>query len=757
MFWRTRSYWLAVGAVAYVAFAAVVAEGTPSEFPSPPPTILGPSLPWLALVGLPASLGVLWRLTEPPSRGEDRIEADARSAARASFAGAAVLLAAQAGPWGPGLTALANAGAAVASIGALFALSRITSLGGLVTPPAWSRRVEPAALASLLWTVAVALPAARSLASRRAADLDPAVLDYVTVAASIGSLGLIIVSAFRVRVGRRLELGVAERASAAALLAATALAVGVLATVTSVSAPERTLPLTTVLAASAIAGSVVAREPTALSRALRVTLVLAAVAAPIALGAVYVTQQAPSRAGAGVFVACAGAALAGVFAPRVAKRLAPEGSRWLSALDAASRAAMSPDPDEALETALLALGAAGGPNASSPPLFRVSPPEVVTVDRAGYVRREKALLPELLLEIADQEPERVLRVEAARSLEVRRPDLRPLLAWLDARGLAAAAVLRDEQAVVGLLGIPRGARTSPITLEEVRAMRALADRLSAVLGVSSALARSRERELSSRAEAERLAEEVRQLSAARDRDAGRLLAVARMLERPARVAAYSPAARATMEQLERLGEAGRPITLLSAPGVDTVAWAALAHLSSRRRTGPLTVVDGTSPEHTLARWRDPDESPLAAAAGGTLVLVDAHALPAEAQSYVSTALPEDVGLIVSVPETVDALAASGRLSERLADKLGDRAVALPPLVSRPEDLRALSLEHLARIGVRLGRRPLGLSPKALLSLLEHEWPGNDAELSATLLKAALVTEGDVIGVKELAKAGFGKT
>jgi hypothetical protein len=495
------------------------------------------------------------------------------------------------------------------------------------------------------------------------------------------------------------------------------------------------------------------------ARGLRLSLALTALGAPVALGAVYVTQAAPSRAGAAVFVACAAAALAGLAARPLAARLAPEGSRWLRALDAATEAAMSPEPDTALESALLALRALSGrasrEDPGEPALFRFEPPEVVSVDRAGYVRTEKAEIPEGLTTFADGEPERVLRAEVAAALEVRRPELRPVVAFLEQRGLAAVAVVKDGQHAIGLLAVPQGARTSPVTLEEVRALRALADRLGAVLGVSASLSRSRAREIEARADVERLGAETRRLEVARDRDAGRLLALSRMLERPARVAAYSPAARAAVEQLERLGQAGRPITLLSAPGVDAVAWAALAHVASARRTGPLCVVDGPSPaDHELERWRDPERSPLAAASAGSLVVIDAHALPTEVQSYLGAALPDDVGLIVSVPSTVDVLVAGGHLNERLADRLGDRAVALPTLVNRAEDLRALALEHLARIAVRLGRPPLGLSPKALLMLLEHAWPGNDAELYATLLKAALVTEGEVIGVKELGLAGL---
>jgi hypothetical protein len=759
MFWRDRSFWLAAGAVAYVALAALGAEGTPSPFPMPPPTVLGRGLPWLSLAALPAALAVGWQLTAPPARGEDRVEQGARAAARASFAGAAILLAALTGPWSPGFAALANVGAAIASMAALVSLARIAPLGGLVAPPPWARRLDAAAFASLLWTVAVALPAARALAPRRTAGLPPVVLDYVTVAASLGSLGLTVLTAARVRAGRRLELGVSERATAALLLGATALAIGVLAAVAGVSAPERTLPVAVVAAAAAMTASVVTREPTTVSRALRVTLALAILAAPVALVAVYVTQAAPSRAGAVVFLACALTALAGLSAPGLSHRVDPAGSRWLSALEAAGLAALSPDPDTAVESALLALRALAGrasrEDPGEPSLFRLATSDVTTVDRAGYARTEKAEVPPALIAVAEAEPERILRAEVARALVVRRADLRPISAWLDQRGLAAVAVVRDEQSAIGVLAVPQGARTTPTTLEEVRALRALADRLGAVLGVSASLARSRAREMSARSEVERVSGEARLLSAQRDRDAGRLLALSRMLERPARVAAYSPAARTTVEQLERLGEAGRPVTLLSAPGVDAIAWAALAHLASPRRTGPLAVVDCVSPvEHDVERWRDPELSPLTAAAGGSLVLIDAHALPPDVQGYIAAALPDDTGIVVSLPATVDSLAASGRMSERLADRLGDRAVALPTLAARAEDLRALALEHLARIGVRLGSKPLGLAPRALALLLEHGWPGNDAELYATLLKAALVTEGDLIGTKDLAQSGF---
>jgi DNA-binding NtrC family response regulator len=299
-----------------------------------------------------------------------------------------------------------------------------------------------------------------------------------------------------------------------------------------------------------------------------------------------------------------------------------------------------------------------------------------------------------------------------------------------------------------------------MSLEEVRLLRTLADRLGAVLGVSSMLARSREREALSRTELEALRAEATRKEAALKSGAARFQALARILERPARAAAYSPPARAAIDQLEHLAQTGRPITLLTPPGIDAVAWAALAHLASPKRSGAFVIVDGASPsEHDILRFRDPVESPLHIAAGGTLVILDAQALPMDVQSYLGAALATPnaaggTGFIVAVPATADTLVGAGRLSERLADQLGDRAVALPDLASRAEDLRALSLDYLVRIGMRIRGRPLGLDLPALALLGEHLWPGNDAELYAVLLRAALAAEGDVIGARELHAIGF---
>ena len=75
---------------------------------------------------------------------------------------------------------------------------------------------------------------------------------------------------------------------------------------------------------------------------------------------------------------------------------------------------------------------------------------------------------------------------------------------------------------------------------------------------------------------------------------------------------------------------------------------------------------------------------------------------------------------------------------------------MPALAERAEDLRALALHKLSRIGLRLRGEPYGITLQAQELLNEYGWPGNDAELDAVLLRAALAAGGDAITAEELA-------
>jgi DNA-binding NtrC family response regulator len=221
-----------------------------------------------------------------------------------------------------------------------------------------------------------------------------------------------------------------------------------------------------------------------------------------------------------------------------------------------------------------------------------------------------------------------------------------------------------------------------------------------------------------------------------------------------------------MDQLERAGQDRAPLRLFTPVGIDPTPYAAVVHSAGARREGPFVVVDGAGvDEQQEESWRDPIGSPLQLANGGSLLVLSIAALAREAQQFLATVLatgaplesgeaPVDVALIVSLPMPLEALVQAGELDARLARALGDRLIELPPLVARPEDMRAIIVDRLARLGVRLKGRPMGLDPRALGRLIEHAWPGNELELDDVLTRAIAASDGDVLSAAHLEQVGF---
>jgi len=750
---RTRSFFIAIVALGYVVFAALQSRD-------------GSGAGWLALLLFPFALAVVWVKTQAPTRGEDPIDPTVRSATRVTAVGTALLLSSWTGE--PGVASLltgANVGTALATVAALFSLARISGPGGLLQPPAASKRLDATSLAAMVWGTAIMLPLARALAPEATTMLDPLSVDIATLVASSGALGLLIAASFRVRALRRLELGVSDRAGAAFALSVVTLAIAIPASLLRVAPPDRVMAAAGVIAACCVQLACVSQEPGSVAKTMRTALGMVLLGAPVGLAGVALSLRAPQSTGLLILVVGGLSILVGLVAPALSGPVGPARSRWLQAIQKANEAALHPDPDVALRDSLTTVRSLLPGDSASPTIFQASPPQMLTIDRAGYLHTHEIQAPMTLYDIAQAEPERAIRTEVLRAMEVRRAELRPLVQWMDARGMLSVTLIRDEDGPVGLLGIPRGKRRTPMSLEEVRAVRVLADRIGAVLGVSSALARSRQRELELRQLAERRADEIDRLRFQLSAKSGRMRAHAERLALPLRATTYSPAAAMALEQVRRLGAMDIPVTLLTPPGVDPIAWAAEAHLASSHASSPFVIVYGTdTSEHDIDRWRAADTSPLSLADGGTLFVIDIAALPRTVQDYIASCLAEriapgqvtplDIVLMVSVPATADVLVAAARLSSTLADWLGDRAVPLPELAARPEDLRALVLDQLARAGTRLRGAPLGIDDRALARLMEHQWPGNDVELADVLLRATLVAQEKRVTLEDLQTIGF---
>lgn len=134
----------------------------------------------------------------------------------------------------------------------------------------------------------------------------------------------------------------------------------------------------------------------------------------------------------------------------------------------------------------------------------------------------------------------------------------------------------------------------------------------------------------------------------------------------------------------------------------------------------------------------------------------AQALPLETQRYIASALPQTMGLMIVISGPPEPLCRDGWLEERLLDRVRSRVVRLPTLAERAEDLRPLAVHMLARAVAQSGRGPVELSLEAQRVLNEHPWPGNETELEAVLLRAALLCEGTTLGADVL-ESLMGKT
>jgi hypothetical protein len=743
----SRAFFLSAASIAYVGVAGAQLRGSPA--------------PWLIAALLVIGLGWVWRKTASGVTAGRKL---AGRITRATAWGLALFLTARVGPDGSAaLDAAANLGVGTVAVTSLGALARLEGPAGLLSPPRAARSLDAALIAGFLWAIATALPLTYALLPSYRVRVDPIAIDYATTSAAAASLLLGVAATYRLRAMRRFEMGVGDRAAGALSLSLTAFAVSIPSAALDVAAPDRVLPIAVAAGATLCTWASTIAEPTTVSSALRGILAVMILGTPVTLSAGLGARAYPAHAGAIVLGSSILAVVVGVLVRAVARPLGPQQSRWLEAIDAATRAALQPEPDVALTATLFALGKTSSSPGVRPEIWRIHPGEVLSVDVAGYLHVTPGDPPNRLFDLALAEPERTLRAEVLKQAEVRRPEVRGLLAWFEARDAFSATVVMDDDGPVGFILLPRAGRSALLTLEEARAVRGLADRISSLLTVTSALSRARERETIAQERLGTLEADRERLERALESRAGRHRAAAERLAQRARGAAYASASRTALDALERAGRTAAGLGLITPPGVDATGWAAHAHLASDRAGGPFVVSDAALPaEQEVERWNDPEKSPARLADGGTLLLLDVDALPFEIQEHVARTITarRDAesallapGLVVSSHASIETLAELGKIVPALRDAISVE-IALPALVDRAEDLRALVMSALARESARVGREPLGVDAGALRVLVEHTWPGNEIELEAVLLRAVRVAGGKTVTAADLAKVGF---
>jgi hypothetical protein len=655
------------------------------------------------------------------------------------------------------LDACRAVGVLASAVGAVWAIAHIRSDGGLVVeakPPSPTPRIV---LLAVIWWAAVLARLGPNRAAIAWMVESPGVWEWTAITSTAAVLFASTEWTLR---RRRLELGVLERATAMRALLWTLLVAMVLVAVLGRARADAVACLALAVAGSLLATAATHLDAVAVGRATRRLVVLALVGGGVAiLGA---STAASSYAGDAWFATLVTAIVAlgiGSAASALESPLRPGGGAWLDAFVRAADEAIRADPHDAIQSALLALRAPEGAGARSPELWTFAPIRVTTVDAAGYLHARDAELPETLMLVAAAELEATLRVEVLDALEVRRPEVRPLVRWMNERGAMMATVVACGGETEGVLVLPRGRREELITLEEVRAFKRVADRLAVACRTAGTQTRMLERARGAVVRAEKAEELVEKLNHDRGLDVHRDVLATGRLARPATVGVYSATSRTVLEALERRTALAAPIVVVAPSGADPVPYLARAHLAGARGQAPMVLVDSTSVrEHDLARWTDPNRSPLALADRGMLVLLDGAALPGDVQQLIARACAEkrapweraaplDIELALTTVSSPEDLAAEGRLDPTLALRFGDALsspLALPRLRDRPEDLRAILTDRLAREGLRVVGRPVGIDHAAYARLVDYEFPGEDAELTAIAQRLVSRCTGDVV-------------
>ena len=232
----------------------------------------------------------------------------------------------------------------------------------------------------------------------------------------------------------------------------------------------------------------------------------------------------------------------------------------------------------------------------------------------------------------------------------------------------------------------------------------------------------------------------------------------------------APDFRATLAVAAKAARNRLPILIVGEPGTGKETFARAIHSASLRARGALITVDCKSiPANiidSILFGHEKGAFPGAFAAkqgriveadGGTLLLDDIAALPAETQQALDRVLAtgevRPVGCNGSNSVDVRVIATASRplpdeFDPGLTERIGNTVVILPPLRDRSGDIPALARHLLARFAEQAKLRPLTIGNDALAVLMRYGWPGNVRQLAGVLFRAGLQSTGSSLTAED---------
>jgi DNA-binding NtrC family response regulator len=149
--------------------------------------------------------------------------------------------------------------------------------------------------------------------------------------------------------------------------------------------------------------------------------------------------------------------------------------------------------------------------------------------------------------------------------------------------------------------------------------------------------------------------------------------------------------------------------------------------------------------------------------GGTLFLDEIGDMPLQTQVKLLRAVETgefqrvgspavhkgDVRIVAATNRDLRELMTTGKFREDLYYRLSMVEIRVPPLVDRREDLPMLERYFVDKFAKEYGKTVSGITSRAQILLSRYFWPGNVRELENVLGRACMMTESELIDVRDL--------
>lgn len=225
----------------------------------------------------------------------------------------------------------------------------------------------------------------------------------------------------------------------------------------------------------------------------------------------------------------------------------------------------------------------------------------------------------------------------------------------------------------------------------------------------------------------------------------------------------------------RVADQESPVLILGETGTGKDLIARLIHLlSSRSNNKYLPVNCSTLPENlsdsilfghvrgAFTGASSDKEGLFEAVNGGTLFLDEIADLPLQTQTKLLRVLQDgeiqrlgsndikkvDVRIIAATNKDLAFEIENNNFREDLFYRLGVGVIQLPPLRNRSTDIPKIAMHLLDKINKSL-KKPKNITPKALMKLQNHSWPGNIRDLENVLERSIIYSNKDILDSEDI--------